>query len=390
MCELTILMPCLNEAETLEICIKKARHFLEINKISGEILVADNGSTDGSDRIAAEAGAKITRVREKGYGSALIAGIKASSGKYVIMGDADDSYDFLNLADFINKLREGFDLVMGNRFAGGIHPGAMPPMHRYFGNPALSFIGRLFFKSHVKDFNCGLRGFNRESILNLGLVTPGMEFATEMVVKATILKYRIAEVPTTLSQDGRNRAPHLQTWRDGWRQLVFLLMYSPRWLFFYPSLIFFLLSVGSLLILLPGTLYIKKIGLDIHTLTIAGSMAVLSYQLFLYAVFIRVYSLNQGLYPAKPKHKFFATLFTLERGIAAGAGFLLGGVIMLMILLNSWSRIGYGPIHNPGETFRLLIPSITLISIGIQTIFSSFLLRILGIHTKYTIPDEKN
>ncbi len=390
MCELTILIPCLNEAETLGICIKKARAFLEANKISGEILVADNGSADGSDHIALAAGAKVTHVQERGYGSALIAGINASSGKYIIMGDGDDSYDFLNLTNVIDKLREGYDLVMGNRFAGGIQRGAMPVIHRYIGNPTISFIGRLFFKSPVKDFNCGLRGFNRARILNLGLVTPGMEFATEMVVKATLLKYRISEVPTTLSPDGRNRAPHLQTWRDGWRQLVFLLMYCPRWLFFYPSLIFFLLSVGSLLILLPGTLYIKKIGLDIHTLTIAGSMAVLSYQLFLYAVFIRVFSMNQGLYPAKPKHRFFATIFTLERGIAAGAGFLLVGVILLLKLLNGWNNIGYGPIHNPGETFRLLIPSITLISIGIQTIFSSFLLRILGIKTKYTNPDEKN
>ena len=242
--ELTILMPCLNEAETLGVCIRKAKQFLSENKIDGEILISDNGSTDNSIEIAQIEQAEVVHVQEKGYGNALMRGIQAANGKYIIMGDADDSYDFSVLSPFVEKLREGFDLVMGNRFKGGVMPGAMPFVHRYLGNPVLSFIGRLFFNSAIGDFHCGLRGFNTKKIHHLDLVSPGMEFASEMVVKSTIAKLKITEVPTKLYPDGRTRRPHLRTWRDGWRHLIFLLMYSPRWLFFYPALffLFFLLS----------------------------------------------------------------------------------------------------------------------------------------------------
>jgi hypothetical protein len=293
------------------------------------------------------------------------------------MGDADDSYDFLHLEQIIEKLRNGYDLVMGNRFDGGIRKGAMPPLHRYLGNPVLSFIGRLFFNSPIQDFHCGLRGFNTESIMKLHLVSSGMEFASEMVVKATILELLITEVPIILYPAGRTRPPHLSTWQDGWRHLVFLLMYSPRWLFFFPSLLFFFISLSGLVALLPGVIYFKALGLDIHTLTIMGTMVVLSYQLFLFAIFIRIYSINQGLYPAKKKHLIFLKKFTLERGIALGSVILISGIIILVVLLYKWMNLGFGPIHNVGMTFRLLIPSITLISMGVLTIFSSFFIGIL-------------
>ena len=241
--ELTILMPCLNEALTLPICIKKAKTFLTDNNVDGEILIADNGSTDGSQDLARELGARVVDIPEKGYGAALIGGCNAALGKYVIMGDSDDSYDFLNLMPFVEKLREGYDLVMGNRFKGGIEKGAMPPLHQYLGNPVLSTIGRILYRSDIKDFHCGLRGYNRESILGLNLHTTGMEYASEMVVQATLHKLKICEVPTTLKKDGRDRPPHLRSWSDGWRHLTFLLMHSPNWLFLYPGLILWVIGL---------------------------------------------------------------------------------------------------------------------------------------------------
>lgn len=386
--ELTILMPCLNESETLARCIRKARNFLMENKIEGEVLIADNGSTDQSVEIAQNEGARVVHVKEKGYGNALIAGIHASKGKFVIMGDADDSYDFSSLEPFITKLREGNDLVMGNRFAGGIAKGAMPALHRYLGNPVLSFVGRLFFKSTIGDFHCGLRGFNKEKICSLNLVSPGMEFASEIVVKATIAKLRIAEVPTRLYPDGRTRSPHLRTWSDGWRHLVFLLIYSPRWLFFYPALFFLFLSLAGIFVLLPGTFYFKNVGLDIHTLTVAGFTTVLSYQLFLFAVFIRVFSINQGLYPPQKKHKLFSGYFTLERGLVLGFFLVLTGFFLLGILFFEWAKLDFGQISDVGSTFRLLIPGITLLSLGFQTIFSSFFLRILNLKNTHKAHNE--
>jgi len=386
--ELTILMPCLNEAETLSICIQKARTFLSKCNIEGEVLIADNGSTDGSVDIAKKEGARITHVKEKGYGNALKEGIKGAKGKFVIMGDADDSYNFLHLEEILEKLRQGNDLVMGDRFAGGIKPGAMPWLHRYIGNPILSFIGRLFFKAHIHDFHCGLRGFNRERIIKLRLITRGMEFASEMVVKACISNYKIAEVPTMLYKDGRTKPPHLNTWRDGWRHLTFLLMYSPKWLFFYPALLLLLLSGIGVVALLPGILKVNTISFDIHTLTIAGFLIVLSYQLFLFAVFVRIYSLNHGLYPVKVKHLYFFKIFTLERGLAIGFILFFIGLVTFIYLLNFWGSKNYGEIDNIRFTFRILIPSITFISIGIQTIFSSFILRIIGINPNINYKNE--
>lgn len=383
--ELTILMPCLNEAATIGICIGKAKKFLSENQLSGEVLVADNGSTDGSVEKAISAGARVVHASEKGYGGALRAGIADAKGSYIIMGDADDSYDFYALKPFMEKLRKGFDLVMGNRFKGGIQKGAMPFLHRYLGNPVLSFVGRLFFNSPVKDFHCGLRGFNKDKISKLELVTTGMEFASEMVVKATIMNLKMTEVPVVLHPDGRNRTPHLNTWRDGWRHLVFLLMYSPRWLFFYPSVFIFFLSLCGLFILLTGTQKVFNLNLDIHTLTFAGSMVVISYQLFMLAVFVRIYSLNQGFYPANKKHLIWFKYFTLERGIAAGLLMLTGGIVLFAMLIVYWANLGFGEIEDVSYTFRLLIPSLTLISLGITTVFSSFFLRILAITPKVKI-----
>lgn len=377
--ELSILMPCLNEEETLAICIRKAMGFLAKNQIIGEVVIADNGSTDQSVSIAKQEGARVIHVDQKGYGNALISGIHGANGKYIIMGDADDSYDFSSLDDFVKFLREGYELVMGNRFKGGLKRGAMPPLHKYLGNPVLSFVGRLFFRSPIKDFHCGLRGFNKEKILSLSLVSQGMEFASEMVVKASIMGLHIKEVPIILYPDGRSRKPHLRTWQDGWRHLVFLLMYSPKWLFFFPSMILFGLSLSAILILLPGTLYLKNFGLDIHTLTIAGTSTVLSFQLFLFAIFIRVFSINQGLFPAKNKHIKFANYFSLEKGIILGIIFFLSGLGMLMYLFYGWMKSDFGHITNVSSSFRILIPSLTFISLGIQSIFASFFLRILDI-----------
>src|SRR5882762_10355162 len=268
--ELSIVIPCLNEAETLATCIKKAQQSLREHNVEAEIIVADNGSTDGSQEIARALGASVVDISAKGYGNALMGGIATAHGKYIIMGDADDSYDFSALGPFIEQLRAGFDLVMGNRFIGGIKPGAMPPLHRYLGNPLLTFIGRLFFRSPIRDFHCGLRGFSKEAFLKLDLQTTGMEFASEMVVKATLQHLRLTEVATTLSPDGRSRPPHLRSWRDGWRHLRFLLLYSPRWLFLYPGLAALVVGLLGTLWLLPEARTVGGITLDVHTLLYAA------------------------------------------------------------------------------------------------------------------------
>jgi len=267
--ELTILMPCLNEAETLAKCIGDARRFIAENAISAEVLIADNGSTDHSVTIAEDAGARVVHAETKGYGAALIAGIRAARGRYVIMGDADDSYDFTALLPFLASLRNGTDLVIGNRFAGGIEAGAMPALHRFLGNPVLSFLGRLFFKIRIGDFHCGLRGINRQRFSQLTLRTTGMEFASEMIVTSALSDFKIREVPTVLRPDGRTRAPHLKTWSDGWRHLSFLLIYSPRWAFLYPGLALILFGILIASVLLPGAVYIGGVGFDIHTFVLA-------------------------------------------------------------------------------------------------------------------------
>ena len=376
--ELSIVIPCLNEAETIEICINKARNFLKENKVSGEVVIGDNGSTDGSIEIAKRNGAHVVHIDEKGYGAALMGAITASKGEFIIMGDADDSYDFSNLMPFVLKLREGYDLVMGNRFKGGIEKGAMPFLHKYLGNPVLSFIGRLFFKIKIRDFHCGLRGFRKDSIQKLELRTTGMEFASEMVVKASIFKLKITEVPTVLSKDGRSRPPHLRTWRDGWRHLKFLLMYSPKWLFFYPGLILLLISTLLFVMISINPIHAKKLTFDLHTLTYCGAGIILSYQILSFSFLSRIYAINQGLIPVEKKFLNLFKFFNLEKGLLVGLFIFILGFLQSLNLFMNWRQDDFGRITDLSASFRTLIPSIVMIIIGIQTIFLSFLSSIIG------------
>ena len=375
--ELTILMPCLNEAETLAICIEKALGFLRRSGISGEVLIADNGSSDGSQEIAERLGARVTHVPEKGYGAALIAGIAAARGRYVIMGDSDDSYDFSVLDPFIAKLRDGFDLVMGNRFKGGIAPGAMPPLHRYLGNPVLSTIGRIFFASPIRDFHCGLRGFSRDAMMALELRAPGMEFASEMVVKATMRGLRIAEVPTTLSPDGRSRPPHLRSWRDGWRHLRFLLIFCPRWLFFYPGALLFALGALVMALLLPGPVSLGAVTLDVHSLLYASGAVVMGFQAMQFWVFARLYGAVTGLLPEAERLNRALSRFGLEAALLlAGAIFLLG-LALGGWSLAQWGARDFGTLQGAG-VMRMAIASVTAMLIGLQLAFGAFFLALLG------------
>lgn len=378
--ELTILMPCLNEAKTISICIEKAKKFLEVNNIDGEILIADNGSTDGSREIARSNGARVVDIEEKGYGAALIGGCNAAYGKYVIMGDSDDSYDFLNLMPFVEKLREGYELVMGNRFKGGIEKGAMPPLHKYLGNPVLSFIGRVLYKSDIKDFHCGLRGYNRESILKLNLHTLGMEYASEMVVQATLHKLKITEVPTTLKKDGRDRPPHLRSWSDGWRHLTFLLMHSPKWLFLFPGLILFIIGLilGSFIIISP--IIIKNITLDVNTLIYTSVSTIIGFQLILYYILTLKYAEKTKFIPSTPISKKLVK-FTMNQGILIGAILFFIGLIGSIIAICIWSYNDFGALI-PEKMLRLTIPILVLFVCSIQLMFSSFFLGILEIKIK--------
>ena len=374
--ELTILMPCLNEAETLAACVEKAKAFLAESGVEGEVLVADNGSSDGSQRIALEAGARVVEVQRQGYGAALAGGIQAAHGRFVIMGDADDSYDFSRLMPFVEALRRGGDLVMGNRFRGGIAAGAMPFLHRYLGNPVLSFLGRLFFGVKARDFHCGLRGFDRIRILALGLATPGMEFASEMVVKASLAGYRIDEVPTTLSPDGRSRPPHLRTWRDGWRHLRFLLVHSPRWLFLVPG--FALVALGTLAMLVIGlhSLEIGSVNLDIHTLAYAGATLVLGVQMLMFAVLTRLMGVRNGWLPETAAASGLQAALTLERCLAAAVLLFLTGLAMSLYAVWLWSSHGFGEL-DPRQTMRWVIPSVTLMGIGGELALAAFFLEAL-------------
>jgi glycosyltransferase involved in cell wall biosynthesis len=379
-CELTILMPCLNEAETLATCIDKAQAFLRRAGIDGEVLIADNGSTDGSQDIARAHGARVEPIPARGYGSALIGGIRAARGRYVIMADSDDSYDFSALDLFVERLREGWQLVMGNRFQGGIKPGAMPPLHRYLGNPVLTGIGRLFFRSPSGDFHCGLRGFDRAAILLLDLQTPGMEFASEMVIKATIAKLRITEVPTTLSPDGRSRPPHLRSWRDGWRHLRFLLLFSPRWLFLYPGFVIFVLGLLLMAWLTPGPRRLAGITLDIHTLLYAALAVNLGYQAILFWTFTKVYGMREGIVPPDPWFHRMVSVATLERGLIAGLLLLLTGLGIGFLALGAWNKAHFGEI-SAADTMRLVIPSATAIMLAFQTAYGTFFLSVLEIRS---------
>jgi len=379
--DLTILMPCLNEAETLAFCVRQAAAAIAASGVYGEVLVADNGSTDGSQRIATEEGARVVDVATRGYGAALIAGIEAARGKYVMMADADASYHFEHLPRFLPKLDEGYDLVMGNRFAGSIERGAMPPLHKYIGNPILSTIGRVFFSIPVRDFHCGLRAFRRDSILGLNLRTTGMEFASEMVVKSSLAGLRMTEVPTTLSPDGRSRPPHLRSWRDGWRHLRFLLLYSPRWLFFYPGLAALLVGLVLSAALLPGPLVIGAYSFDVDALTYALGLVLIGAHITVSAVSAKVFGTQEGFLPVNPRFERLFKFITLETGLLFGCLLLLIGAGMLGYAVFLWHATGFGHL-SPTHMLRLTLPSATLLMLGVEAIFASFFLSLLGLNRR--------
>jgi glycosyltransferase involved in cell wall biosynthesis len=377
--ELTILMPCLNEAETIAACIDKAHGFLARSGVVGEILIADNGSSDGSVEYALARGARVIAVTERGYGAALRAGIAAARGRYVIIGDADDSYDFSRLESFLAKLREGSDLVMGNRFAGGIAPGAMPLLHRYLGNPVLSLIGRMFFRSGIGDFHCGLRGLRRDAIVALDLRTSGMEFASEMVVRAALNGLVLAEVPTTLAVDGRSRPPHLRTWSDGWRHLRFFLMFSPRWLFLYPGAALFALGLLGTLILLPGRVMLtSRLGLDEHTFLVAAIAILVGVQVVGFGVIARHFAAANGLLPRSKSLDGLMARVSLERGLLIALALMCSGIGGVAWSLWQWAALDFGPLTAP-EVTRVLTLSLVLIATAVQLAFTVFLLGIIDL-----------
>ncbi len=374
--ELTILMPCLNEAETLAVCIRKARGFLDRSGVAGEVVIADNGSTDGSQAIAEGLGARVVPIPTRGYGAALIGGIRAARGRYVIMGDSDDSYDFSQLDPFVAQLRQGWQLVMGNRFLGGIKPGAMPPLHRYLGNPVLTATGRILYGSPSGDFHCGLRGFDRDAILGLNLHLPGMEFASEMVVKATIQKLRITEVPTTLAKDGRSRPPHLKSWRDGWRHLRFLLLLSPRWVFLYSGAAMFAVGLLGMLLLETGPVHLLRTTLDIHSLLYASLLVVVGYQSVLFWIFCKTLNMTVGMLPSDPWFVRVHDELTLERSLLFALLLLVLGLGLGLSATLDWGHTGFGNLQ-PDHTMRLAIPSATLILLAVSTGSMGFFLSFL-------------
>ncbi len=386
--ELSVVMPCLNEADTLEICIHKAQQAFREHQISAEIIVADNGSTDDSVKIAERNGARVIHVKEKGYGNALMGGISAAKGKFVIMGDADDSYDFLEIPKFVDKLREGFDLVQGCRLPGGggqVLPGAMPFLHRWWGNPMFSLLVKNWFKAPINDVYCGLRGFTKAHYERLDQRCTGMEFATEMIIKSSLYAedygVKIAEVPITLHPDGRkSHAPHLKTFRDGWRTLRFFLMYSPRWLFLIPGIFLILLGFLGYIIALPQ-LQIGGIGFDAHTLLFASLFILCGYQSVLFAVMTKTFAISEGLMPEDPKIVKLFEVINLERGLIIAAITLLIGIGLLVAAINQWRLANFG-VLNYAETMRLVIPGSTLVALGFQTVLSGFFVSILGMKRK--------
>lgn len=379
--EVSVVMPCLNEAETLATCIAKAQDAFRRQGVAGEVIVADNGSSDGSPEIARRQGARLVRVEPKGYGNALMGGISEARGRFIFMGDADDSYNFADLLPFLEKLREGYDLVMGNRFSGSIAAGSMPFLHRYLGNPVLSGLGRLFFRSPVKDFHCGLRAFTKAAYERMDLQTTGMEFASEMVVKASLLGLRIAEVPTTLVPDGRSRAPHLRTWRDGWRHLRFMLLYSPRWLFLYPGFALIALGLAGMVWLFPGPRQIYGVSLDIHTFIYAAMLVLIGFQAVSFAVFAKVFAISEGLLPEDDRLNRLFHYITLEVGLMVGTILIILGLGASIYAVRMWERVSFGPLH-PAQTLRTVVPAVLMLVLGCQIILSSFLLSVFGLKRK--------
>ncbi len=378
---LSIVMPCLNEAETLATCIRKAAGALREEGIEGEIVIADNGSTDGSQELAVREGARVVAVAEKGYGHALRAGIESARGPWVLMGDADDSYDFSKIGGFLEHLREGNDLVMGCRLptgGGTIMKGAMPWKHRWIGNPALTFIGRLFFHSPAHDFHCGLRAFTKEAYLRLDLQTTGMEYASEMVIRATLAEMRIAEVPITLHPDGRTRAPHLRSWRDGWRHLRFMLLFSPRWLFLLPGLTLSLVGLAGMLTLSFGSFDLGKVVLDVGTLMGCAMILLVGVQAVWFAVFTRAFAEAEGLLPRQMRLRKLLDRVTLEWGLVTGLLLAVAGAGLFLWAFLDWRAAGFGGISY-SDNMRRIIPASTLILMGIQNVFGSFFMGVLSL-----------
>ena len=375
---MTVVLPCLNEAETLAVCVDKALAALRENGIPGEVVVADNGSTDGSQQIALDHGARVIPVPMRGYGAALNAGIQAARGKYVLMGDADDSYEFAHIPRFLKELEGGSDLVMGNRFRGGIGPKAMPPLHRYLGNPVLSMLGRVLFRAPIGDFHCGIRAFSKDAYERLELRTTGMEFASEMVVKASLLGQKMTEVPTTLKEDGRSRPPHLKTWRDGWRHLRFLLMYSPRWLFLFPGLALMIVGLGLMAWLLPAERPLGHVNLGVDTLAYAAAAVLLGFQLVFFGVAAKVFAITERLLPEDEAFDRWFQYITLETGLIVGVLLVLVGIGIAVSSVIGWSHAGYGPLP-PVAMMRRTLPAMLCLMLGTEICFASFFLSLLGL-----------
>jgi glycosyltransferase involved in cell wall biosynthesis len=383
--EVSVVMPCLNEADTVAVCVRKARESLLREGICGEVVVADNGSSDGSQTLAAAAGARVVQVSEPGYGSALMGGIAAARGRFVVMGDADDSYDFGEVPKFVHKLREGFELVQGCRLPSGggtVLPGAMPPLHFWLGNPLFSALSRWWFRAPINDIYCGMRGFTRELYERLDQRCTGMEFATEMVIKASLTSTRIGEVPITLHPDGRRaHPPHLKTWRDGWRTLRFFLMCSPRWLFLIPGLVLMALGTLGFALALPGTMAWGGWTLDAHTLLVSSLAAVLGYQAAWFSVIAKSIAIASGVLPPDPRLERFARQASLERGVIVGALCLLAGAALVLAAVWQWADRGYAELPY-ALGMRLVIPGMTLMTLGTQTVFSSFLVSLIGLRRR--------
>ncbi len=377
-CDLSVVLPCLDEAETLATCIAKAQRSMKELALDGEVVIADNGSTDGSQDIAHRLGARVVDVPVKGYGAALLGGIAAARSEFVLVADADDSYDLGQLRPFVDALRGGADLVMGNRFLGRIEPGAMPTLNRYVGNPLLTRVGRLLFRSPSGDFHCGMRAFRRSRIQSLGLRTAGMEFASEMVVRATLAKFEIVEVPVTLGPDGRTRAPHLRPWRDGWRHLRFLLLYSPKWLFLYPGIALMLAGTALGIALLPGPLHIGSVGLDVNAFVYCAVAVIIGFQAVTFSAFARAFAASEGLLPPNKTMERLFRVVTLEVGLAVGLILFLAGLGLSIYTVAFWSGKSFGALST-SSTIRLVVPAATFMILGLETVLASFFLSILGI-----------
>ncbi len=380
----SVVMPCLNEERTLGICIQKAQASFASMGLAGEVVIADNGSTDRSVEIATSLGARVIHQPVKGYGAALQAGIQAARGEVVVMGDSDDSYDWSAIEPIVRKVQSGYALVVGNRFKGEIKPGAMPFLHRYLGNPVLSFIGKLFFRSPIGDFHCGLRGFNRAAMLGLNLRTTGMEFASEMIVKASLQKISIAEVPVVLSPDGRGRPPHLRTWRDGWRHLRFLLLYSPRWLFLLPGVLLFLVGGVAMALITRHTVLLGGVGLDIHTLAYSGAFIILGFQMILFAVFSKIVGQDGGWLPQSRGFSRVMSMVSLEAGLVVSGLLFVGGILLTMGALGIWSESNFGGL-DPRVTMRWVVPAVTMLALSGEMLLASFFLEVLRMRTLHDV-----